>query len=117
MAVSVETLPEGVLIVGRYVGIEGDAFPRLLIDCEIPGRSRPVRRQVDFSGFSRGTGVPTDVGTVVQDLRAGQLIAVRVFTDAKEFTYKKDNPERGNVAGDKGLMVVFSASAVVALDD
>jgi hypothetical protein len=114
--IATRELPQGVLIVGRFAGVEGDSFPRILVECKAVGRTQPFRRQVDYSGFSRGTGEPTEVGKIVGDLDVGDLVAVTCFVDCKSFNRKVNDPQGRWRAGEVFWMVTYSATAVVRLD-
>ena len=78
----------GVLVVGRYLGVQGGRFPFLNVETEYvkDGQLCKAQRRVGYQGYDSGTGVQTEVGLAVEALQPGDRIAINVFTDVREFT-------------------------------
>jgi hypothetical protein len=114
MAAHASSPRDGVQVVGIHGGISGDQYPRLVVNCADVSTGELRRREIEVRGFNPATGEPTEVGLSLQKVHPGERIAVGVFTDVRNFTYRRST-ER-HAAGEAGQMVTLSAMWIESLE-
>lgn len=104
----------GTMVVGIHAGVQGDQYPRLVVDCHNGETGEVFHRQIEVRGFNPATGEPTPIGLALQKVSPGERIAVGVFTDVRNFTYRKDTDRHAK--GESGQMVTLSATWIQSLE-
>jgi hypothetical protein len=103
----------GVLVVGIHAGVQGDAYPKLVVQCPDRETGQLRVRQIEVRAYSPQTGEPTRVGKDLAAVKEGDRIAVGVYTDVRNFIFKTSTSKHQQ--GEAGQMVTFSAMWVQAL--